>query len=96
VLLFFSNPQLTAARLADVTCDLDVARPDGTLAVHLKDQVCFRGMLKGDPHNVYLSGTGMAFSGDPDDPVGEWTVRAKLNDNLRKVGLTLRTPFILK
>lgn len=96
VLLFFSNPGLKPSRLADITCDFDIARPDGTLALHKTGEVCFRGMLRGDPRNVYLSGPVIGFTGDPGDPLGEWTVRATLYDNLRRVSLTLRAPLTLR
>jgi hypothetical protein len=96
VLLFFSNPRLNPSRLADVTCDFDIARPDGTLALHRAGEVCFRGMLQGDAHNVYLSGPVIGFTGDPGDPLGEWTVRATLHDNLRKVSVSLRAPLTLR
>ena len=96
VLLFFSNPRLNASRLADVTCDFAIARPDGTLALQRNGEVCFRGMLQGDPHSVYLSGPVIGFSGDPGDPLGEWTVRATLHDNLRHVDLGLRAPLTLR
>lgn len=96
VLLFFSNPGLKPSRLADITCDFDIARPDGTLALHKAGEVCFRGMLRGDPRNVYLSGPVIGFTGDPGDPLGEWTVRATLYDNLRRVSLTLRAPLSLR
>jgi hypothetical protein len=96
ILLFFSNPRLSGARLADLTCDIDIARPDGTLALHRPDEVCYRGMLRGDAHNVYLAYPVIGFTGDPGDPLGEWTVRATLRDNLRHVSLSLRAPLTLR
>jgi hypothetical protein len=36
------------------------------------------------------------FVGDPDDPLGTWTVRISLKDNIRKVTLRLKTSFELR
>jgi hypothetical protein len=74
VLTFFANPELNGAGNANVTCDIDVVRPDGTSSIHQIDAVCFKGALKGDSHNTYLSAPIIAFVGDPGDPAGEWLV----------------------
>jgi hypothetical protein len=47
ILIFFSNPELTDKQMADVTCDIDVTRPDESSSVHQVNAVCFRGELKG-------------------------------------------------
>ena len=95
VLIFLANPQLTADGTVDVTCDIDVTRPNGTTSTHDTDTVCFRGTLKGDPHHTYLSDPVIGFAGDPGDPVGEWQVRVILKDNVRHVSIPLRTSFVL-
>jgi hypothetical protein len=96
VLLFFSNPKLSGARLADVGCDFDIVRPDGSLALHRSGEACFRGRLQGDPHRVYLSDPVIGFTAEPGDPPGEWTVRATLHDRRRHVSLGLRAPLIVR
>ncbi len=48
ILTFFANAKLTETGEADVTCDIDVVRPDGSSSVHQIDAVCFRGQLKGE------------------------------------------------
>ncbi|HYA37032.1 MAG TPA: hypothetical protein VEI74_01995 [Candidatus Methylomirabilis sp.] len=78
VLTFFVNPRLNSAGEANVTCDIDVTRPDGTTSIHQVDAVCFKGVLKIDPHYTYLSAPVMEFVGDPGDPAGEWLVRVTL------------------
>jgi hypothetical protein len=95
ILTFFANPQLTESKAADVTCDIDVVKPDGTSSIHQVDAVCFRSELKAAATNVYLSVPILNFVGDPNDPAGKWLVRVSLKDNIRYVSLPLRTSFIL-
>ena len=95
ILTFFANPKLTESGDADVTCDIDVVRPDGTSSVHQVDAVCFRGALRGPTTNVYLSAPILNFVGESNDPAGKWSVRVTLKDNIRHVSLPLKTSFTL-
>ncbi len=95
-LTFFTNPQLNAAGDADITCDIDLLRPDGTSSFHRTDTVCFKGNLKGKPDYLYLSAPVIGFVGEKGDPLGEWRVNITLKDNLRRVSLPLKTSFVLQ
>jgi hypothetical protein len=95
ILTFFANAKLSSAGEADVTCDIDVVRPDGSSSVHQIDAVCFRGHVWGVPTNVYLSHPTLDFVGEPGDPAGKWLVRITLKDNVRHVSLPLKTSFTL-
>ena len=95
VLIFFANPRLNEHGNADVTCDIDVTRPNGTSSTHQTDVVCLRGELKTDPHNPYLSSPVIGFVGDPGDPAGEWLIRVVLKDNVRHVKVPLDASFVL-
>ena len=96
ILIFFSNPKLTDKQMADITCDIDVTRADGSSSIHQLDLVCFRGELKGAPTNIYLSAPTIRFIGEPKDPAGKWLVRVILKDNVRHVSLPLKTSFTLQ
>jgi hypothetical protein len=95
ILTFFANPKLTESGDADVTCDIDVVKPDGTSSVHQVDVVCFRGALGGPPKNVYLSAPILNFVGEANDPAGKWSIRVTLKDNIRRVSVPLKTSFTL-
>jgi hypothetical protein len=96
VLIFFSNPKKDTDGRADLTCDLDVVRPDGSVSSHQENTVCYHGELRGDTYAMYLATPVIGFTGDPDDPAGTWTVRVSLKDNGRKTVLPLKTTFTLK
>jgi hypothetical protein len=94
VLTFFANPKLDGDGKADITCDIEVVRPDGSFSTQEKGTVCFNGMLE-DLTNMYLSTQVIGFIGEPQDLPGEWVVRVTLKDNVRKVTVPLRTSFVL-
>jgi hypothetical protein len=96
VLIFFSNPQLDSAGHANLTCDIQLTRPNGTLSTHQSDSVCFRDVLHGDPHETYLAAPVIGFSADQGDPAGTWKVDVVLRDNNRHTSLPLKTSFVLK
>ena len=93
--MFFANPQLNPANEANVACDINVVRPDGSVSTNQSNLVCFNGVLQGNPQMMYLSEPVIAFVGDPGDPAGEWVVRVTLKDNNRKVEVPLRASFFL-
>jgi hypothetical protein len=96
VLTFFANPLLDGSGSANVTCDIDVQRPDGTTLIHQVDATCFKGHLNESPSHLFLSAPVIGFTGDPGDPSGEWVVRVSLKDNVRRVVIPLRTSFFLE
>jgi hypothetical protein len=95
VLIFFSNPKLDAAGIADVRCDLRVTRPDRSVSIDQKEATCFKGPIMGSPYNLYLSAPAIVFVGEPADPTGAWSVDVVLRDNTRHTELSLRTSFTL-
>ena len=96
ILIFFSNPRLDDHKNADVTCNIEVTRPDKTKSVYQKDAPCFHGEMKGVPTNVYLCQAILQFVGEPKDPAGKWLVNVVLKDDHRGIELPLKTSFTLK
>jgi hypothetical protein len=95
VLIFFSNPLLHNGT-ADVTCDIEVTRPDRTNSIHQPGTACFKGKISEDPHHLFLSGPVIKFIGEPHDLAGDWVVNVTLRDNARDVELALKTSFKLE
>lgn len=96
ILIFFSNPKTDKQNIVDVTCDIDLVRPDGTSSIHQKDIACLRGKIGDSPYNVRLSAPVLQFTGEPKDPNGKWIVRVVLKDNQRGTALPLKTSFTLE
>lgn len=95
ILIFFSNPQLDADRLADVTCDLEVIRPDGSKGVDEQDVECYQGPMPNEPAHLYMAKPSLQFIAEAGDLPGEWTMRVTLRDNHRGVGMILEKKVIL-
>jgi len=93
VLTFYANPMLRKG-VADVTCDIDIVRPNGA-ATHLPEAVVHHGPI-GDPSLVFLSPQVVDFVGENDDPAGRWNIRVTLHDNVRRATVPLSTHFVLK
>ena len=96
VLIFFANPLADDGGVVDVTCDIDLLKPDGASQARQADAICLKGVMNGDRRNTRLSATVIGFVGDPDDPSGEWTVRVSLKDKQRHVTIPLKTSFLLQ
>jgi len=96
VLTFFAGARLDLDGNANLACDIDVMKPDGTPAIHQTDVVCAKGKILGGPYNTHLAAPVIGFSADVSDPTGTWTVRVALKDKLRDTVLPLKTSFTLE
>jgi hypothetical protein len=96
IMIFVANVPLNAEGHADLSCDIEVQRPDGRVAMRQERMTCMRGPIAGNPRNMYLSGPVLTFTGEPSDLLGAWTVHASLKDNVRGTSMALKTSFILQ
>jgi hypothetical protein len=95
-LIFFANPLLKDGRVADITCDINVLRPDGKSAFHQLDVPCYKGDINEPVTHTFLSSAVVGWTGDPGDPSGTWVLRVLLKDNVRHASVPLRTSFELR
>ncbi|HXK24301.1 MAG TPA: hypothetical protein VMS55_16655 [Myxococcota bacterium] len=97
VLIFFTNPGLTETGRAEIACDIEVERPDGSISIRRLDAACFgEGPLPGPAQKIYNSTPELDFVGEESDPVGEWRIRVKMKDRVRGVEIPLETSFTLE
>ncbi|MBM7119959.1 hypothetical protein [Dyella kyungheensis] len=95
-LIFFANPLLKEDGTADITCDIDVLRPDGKSSFHQLDVPCFKGAIHEPVTHTFLAPSVIGWTGDSSDSSGTWVLRVLLKDNVRKASVPLRTSFELK
>ncbi|BDU21709.1 hypothetical protein [Dyella sp. GSA-30] len=95
-LIFFANPLLKEGSTADITCDIDVLRPDGKATFHQLGMSCFKGVINEPATHTFLSPAVIGWTGDSGDPSGTWVLRVLLKDNVRQASVPLRTSFELK
>jgi hypothetical protein len=95
ILTFLANPKPDERNRLNVRCDIQVTRPDGSISAQSNDLDCMSGPLMGEPRNLRLSNLVVAFSGDPEDILGEWKVAVQVKDMNRGVSVPVSASFTL-
>ncbi|WP_159565879.1 hypothetical protein [Budvicia diplopodorum] len=93
VLVFFSNPTLNENKAADIACDLQLIRPDGSESFSKKDVVCFKGLTVGGVTDFSMVIPVIDFTSEESDLKGIWRVKMTLKDKLGKQRLPLVASF---
>lgn len=96
ILSFFSNPKSNPLHVVNISCDIQIIQPDGTVAMTEKNRPCFHGVLGGTPEMIYMTNATVSFMGEEKDPKGVWTVKIAMKDQLRTEPVMLTQSFTLK
>ena len=91
--LLLSGPGVDAAGSADITFDMRVRRPDGTVFAQAKDAVGWKGAYDASLHSLQLSKGHMAIQINPGDLPGVYTVEITVRDRIRKIEVPVQTTF---
>ncbi len=89
LLIFFANPATDKGEF-DISCDLRIVRPDGSISAEQEDTACAFGMLTGPPENVRLTRTRVLALAEPSDMRGTWMFEIGVTDRIRGVRIPLR------
>ena len=93
--IVFYGPARDAKGQADVTYDLVVRRPDGTVYDEHKNLPGHQAAAPSDERMLVLGRSYIAINIGPDDPAGKYTVEATVNDGVGKVGVALKKEFLV-
>jgi hypothetical protein len=77
VQVFLLNPTPDSSGKSNVRSDIFIKRPDGKSYYEVKDLECYRG---GATSMVVLSSSLLGVSFDPEDPLGQYSVRVVARD----------------
>jgi hypothetical protein len=90
--LLFAGPGTDSSGHTDVTCDFIAYKPDGSVYGKQLNAVVWK---RGYPANagIQLSEGYMGIRIEPKDPVGAYTVEARVHDHIKKLDLVLKTTF---
>lgn len=91
--LFIRGPGIDPSGAAEVTADIVVRKPDGTVYFEGKDAPCWTGKYPYSPDSTQIADAKVKLSIEPQDPAGVYTVEATVHDKIKKVDLTLKKTF---
>lgn len=94
--LVFSNPGLDQSKSADVTADIIVRKPDGSIYAEHKNLPCWKGKYVAAPFSLQLAQGRLGIRIEPNDPGGTYSVEVTIRDNIKKVQLKLRKTFVVE
>lgn len=94
VVIFYGEAQ-DANGLANVTYDLTVHRPDGSVYAERKAFVGWQDLAP-DMRELQLGRNYLAIDIAPNDPAGLYTVDAVVHDNIGQVNLPLKQTFVVR
>ena len=95
VLIFYGEGR-TAAGLGNVSYDLTVMRPDGSVYERRDALIGFQNLAPTDDRELQLGRNYININVGPDDPAGVYTVTATVHDNVSRVDLPLRATFVVQ
>jgi hypothetical protein len=96
ILIFVAGPTRAKSGDVNITCDIEVQRPNKTYSTRERNLSCLTGHPEGPAYTVYLSDKVLGFVGEKTDPPGKWMVRIVLNDTVKHVTIPLQTSFTLQ
>jgi hypothetical protein len=91
--IIFTNPGLDASGLANVTCDIKVLKPDGSIYADGKNLPGLIGKPAPGSDRMELADAQMKLRIEPKDPPGTYTVHVVVHDNIKKIRLSLKKSF---
>lgn len=95
ILTFFINPKVSDQGTINITCGVNIIRPDNKVSVDNQNIECLKDIVIENPRNVHLSPIVIDYIGEEGDPPGEWIVEVNINDINRGASIPLRNTFIL-
>ena len=82
--------------LANVSYDLTVRRPDGTIYEKRDSMIGYQNLAPADDRELQLGRNYLSIVIGNDDPVGTYTVEAVVHDKVGRVDLPLKQTFVVK
>ena len=92
----FYGPARDVKGQSNVTYDLVVKRPDGSVYHESKGLAGHQGLVPADARMLLLGRNYLNIALGPDDPAGKYTVEATVCDDVAKTSVTLKQEFTLR
>lgn len=95
VVLFYGTAR-DGGGLSNVTYDIVVKRPNGTIYNRRDDAIGFQNLAPSDDRQVQLGRDSLGITIGLDDPAGLYTVTATVRDNVGRANLALTQHFVVR
>ena len=94
--VIFAGAGLRSNGKADVTFDVVIRKPDGSVYGQDKDMVGAQDRIDPSPRALHLARDFMGVRIEPKDPAGTYTVEVVVKDNVKKLELHLKRSFMVE
>ncbi len=94
ILPIFSNYGTASGNEVDISFDVEIVRPDGSINVSKKNLAGFQGQASGE--HLLPSKNILVVSCDSGDPFGEYTINVSANDHIRNQNVKKSRKITLK
>ena len=91
--ILFVDPGTDSKGSVDVTYDIVIRKPDGSIYGEQKNAVGLKGKFDAAPHQIQLARERMGIQLDHQDPHGTYKVDLTVHDHIKKVDLPLKATF---
>jgi hypothetical protein len=95
-LILYANPPIDRNGMVDLTFNLSVVRPDGTIYFESRDIPLRKGPFTAPPYNLQLSETKVHFRPEPNALRGEYIFRFLIRDHIRGTDIPLTARLTVK
>lgn len=96
LITFFAGSGVDARGLCDISCDITVYAPDGSVYGELKDVKCWKDLPAPPPNDIQMSQGAMGIMIEEKDKSGRYRVEETIKDNVKQVSLFLEQYFDVK
>jgi hypothetical protein len=90
---FITGPGIDTSGAADVTADIVIRKPDGSVYFEGKDAPCWGGKYQYSPESTQVADAKIKLRIETGDPAGKYSIEAIVHDKIKKVDLTLKKTF---
>ena len=95
VIIFYGEGR-TSTGQANISYDISVLRPDGTIYNRRDALVGYQNLAPTDGRELQLGRNYLNINIGPDDPAGIYTVNVTVHDNVSRVDLPLKQTFVVQ
>ncbi|MDD5356046.1 MAG: hypothetical protein PHY56_05890, partial [Candidatus Omnitrophica bacterium] len=96
LITFFASPGVDAMGLCDISSDITVYAPDGSIYGELKDVKCWKDLPAPPSGDIQMSQGTMGIMIEKKDKTGRYRVEETIKDNVKQVSLSLEQYFDVK